>query len=447
VGAGGSKTTTGRARRLGPVPSARRARLVMPVSQRRGSSRPGEPGQPGNAFLSSNVRRHRAGRPDPQHARQAAVRRVSIVLGDRFRGLHRVTRAGTASPPYPLAPARAVWVLAAVALVVGLPAAAGAQDRLVAVVVVTGGEDGELADRVEGQTSDLDLALVVERRAPGSAAPELGEAAAIASRHGARVVIWFRRDASSWLVHIAEPSEDREFVRRVAARGDLASSATAEGVALVVRGALRALAAGGTIGVAEPLPAGADLAASVEPSRSSRRAFAAIGWRAVTSGPAVQHGVAARAGLAAGRWHGDVGTGFFPAVAIDNETATIEVERWSFTAGVGVELGADPSSDSTGWRAGFALDGGATRFARVTTSASGVLMATPPETIWSPTASARARLARRLAGPAWLELAIGAELLMRPPEFGVDSDGDFAVHTRLRLLEPFGALGLVIDFG
>jgi hypothetical protein len=313
---------------------------------------------------------------------------------------------------------------------------AAAQARpLIAVLLVNDDGEAELAGRVEGQTSDLELSLVVERRAAGGA-PDLARATAIASRHGARVVVWFQRDSSSWLVHIAEPSEDREFVRRVAvaSEGDLASSATAEGVALIVRGALQALAAGGSIGVAEPLPA---------TPGDGRRGFAAIGWRAVSAGgPSIHHGVAARAGLASGRWHGDITTGFYPAVAIDDQSATIELERWSFAAGLGVEL-----APGTAWRAGFALDAGATRFARVTTSAEGAFDPTPPEITWSPSGSGRARLARRLAGRAWLELAIGAELLLRAPEYGVRSGGSFVIHPRLRPVEPFGALGLVIDFG
>ena len=203
---------------------------------------------------------------------------------------------------------------------------------LIAVLLVNDDGEAELAGRVEGQTSDLELSLVVERRAGGAGGPDLAQATAIAGRHRARVVVWFQRDASSWLVHIAEPSEDREFVRRVAvaSQGDLASSATAEGVALVVRGALQALAAGGSIGVAEPLAA---------TSSDWRRGFAAIGWRAVSAGgPSIHHGVAARAGMASGRWHGDITTSFYPGVAIDDQTATIELERWSFAAGVGVEL-------------------------------------------------------------------------------------------------------------
>jgi len=339
--------------------------------------------------------------------------------------------------------------LLALVLTASMPAGrAGAQARpLIAVVLVNDDGEAELAGRVEGQTSDLELSLVVERRAPAAAGPDLAEATAIAGRHGARVVVWFHRDASSWLVHIAEPSEDREFVRRVAvaSQGDLASSATAEGVALVVRGALQALAAGGTIGVAEPVAA---TSARAPPEGSGRRGFAAVGWRAVSAGgPSIHHGVAARAGLAAGRWHGDITTGFYPGVAIDDESATIELERWSFAAGVGVELGSAPGTDGAGWRAGFALDAGATRFARVTTSAEGSLNATPPEITWSPSASGRARLARRLAGRAWLELAVGAELLLRAPEFGVLTGETFVIHTRLRPVEPFGALGLVIDFG
>jgi hypothetical protein len=310
--------------------------------------------------------------------------------------------------------------------------------RMVAVVLVADDGEAELAGRVEGQTSDLALALVIER-APRAvpAGPELSEAAAIAGRHRARVVVWFERDASSWLVHVAEPEQDREFVRRVAAQGDLASSATAEGVALVVRGSLRALAAGGTIGVAGPSPA-----------RDERRGFAAIGWRGVTAGgPTIHNGVAARAGFGFGRWHADLASSFYPTVGLARRDTTIDLERWSFAAGLGVELGADPAADSVGWRAGFAVDAGATRFSRVTTSAGEELNATPPETTWSPTASARVRAARRVSGRVWLELGVGVEFLLRAPEFGVSNGGTFVLHTRLHPVEPFGVLGLVIDFG
>jgi hypothetical protein len=166
-----------------------------------------------------------------------------------------------------------------------------------------------------------------------------------------------------------------------------------------------------------------------------------------SGGPSIHHGVAARAGFASGRWRGALGTGYYPAVAIENASATIELERWAFAASVGVELGASPGAAGAGWRAGFALDAGATRFARVTTSASGTFNPTPPDTTWSPMAAGRAHLARRLGGRAWLEVTVGAEVLLRAPEFGVTNGDSFVVHTELRPIEPFGALGLLIDFG
>jgi hypothetical protein len=322
----------------------------------------------------------------------------------------------------------AVWL--ATVLVLASPRAARAE-RLVAVVLVADAADREVAGRVEGQTSDLDVELVVAAR---PATPVIDPAAAARGR-GARVVVWFERDASSWLVHVAEPAEDRELVRRVAARGELAGSANAEGVALVVRGALRALAEGGSIGVA----ASAD---------AVRRGFAALGWRAVAAGgPPVHHGVGARAGVRAGRWHGVVSTALFPAVSLEEPGATIEVERWSLAAGVGLELGDEPGSASRRWRLGLALDAGAARFERVTTRAEGLLSPTPPESIWSPTVSGRGQVARRLGDRVWLELTVGAEVLLRAPEFGVASGSVFSVHTRLRPIEPLGALGLLIDLG
>jgi hypothetical protein len=141
-----------------------------------------------------------------------------------------------------------------------------------------------------------------------------------------------------------------------------------------------------------------------------------------------------------------VSTGFFPAVAIEEATATIEVERWSLAGGLGVELGSPASPDSR-WRIGLAVEGGAARFERVTTRAEGLLSPTPPEATWSPTVSGRGQVGRRLGGRVWLELSVGAEVLLRAPEFGVASGGGFSVHTRLRPIGPSGALGLLIDLG
>jgi hypothetical protein len=142
----------------------------------------------------------------------------------------------------------AVWVAALVSL---LAPHAVASDRLVVVLRIVGDDDRALAARVRGQIADLEVDLLESESASLEAnlAGQLEAADSVAKSRGARAVVWFDARGTSLLVLVAVPSDGRVLVRSIAIEGTAQSSATLESAALVVRSALRALAAGGTIGI------------------------------------------------------------------------------------------------------------------------------------------------------------------------------------------------------
>ena len=362
------------------------------------------------------------------------------------------------------------WLFAAVAVLAVPVRLAHAEDRLVAVVRVATDDDAAVLARIEGQTSDLDVELVIERSDhdfdsltnDGDMAAQLAEAHELAVRHDARVVVWFRRDADAWIVHVAEPAAERMLIRRIVTkRGRMAGSAAAEAAALVVRTALRALAAGGSIGVEEPEapppvvppPAPVVLVPAAAPRNPLRplRPYAELAWQGIIDGasPAGHHGVLARIGAAAGRWRLAVMGTYHPAVTFRRMDATIEVGRLSVgvVAGIDVLGHADASRPlhAVDWRVSTEVAMSVTRFGRTTVLTSGDVSATPPTATWGPTAGPQVRIARRVATGAWVELVMGLDLIAQAPEFGVGSGDSFVVHTRLWPVQPRAGLGLVVD--
>ena len=184
------------------------------------------------------------------------------------------------------------------------------------IVVVRGGSDDLAVVRLRGQVADLDVELAL---APGELEPaldaQLATAAQLAEAEHARVVVWFiARARGGGAVAIAMPADHRLFVRELPRA---APSALAEAEAVAARGALQAIAAGGTIGIAvaqtatsAPERIDADLAVPVlAPASAPGLAIeAAVGGQVALDGGANRgaYAIAQRTTLARGAWAGSL---------------------------------------------------------------------------------------------------------------------------------------------
>jgi hypothetical protein len=328
---------------------------------------------------------------------------------------------------------RLAMATAALAAATGAAAHGGARRVL---LLVADEHERAAAARVEGQIADLDVSVVTAVAAlPTDPGAQLALARARALEQRAEAVVWFVGDGGAWVVRVAQG--DRVLSRRVArASGELSDSATLEAVGLAVRTELRGLAAGGRIGD--------------EPARpgpfAPLRPWVELGWSGVLDGGGApgHHGASGRLGAAAGRWRAAVTLAYYPARTLGSSLATARVERQAAGVVVGVDVLGRPAA-STRWRLGLELGAGAARFPRVTTGAAGGLTPTAAGSPWSPVIAPSIRAARRLDSTFWLAFSLGADLLLRPPEFGVATGTGFARVSSLWPVEPRATLSLAID--
>ena len=322
------------------------------------------------------------------------------------------------------------------------------------VVVLAGRDDDAIIARVEGQVADLPVTLT---RGPAPAAAhdlsrQLAAAGAIARTTDADAIVWFIADGDGWIVNVADPTAGRVLVRRIdGGAGAMDRSAALEAAALVVRTALRGLAAGGEIGViAEPPPTTTAPPPSpppppppdATPSAATRLApLAEIGWIAALDGDAAagHHGLAAALGVRRGRWQLAATVAHFPATARTSALATIAIDRQALGLAGAHTLLAHPA-----WRLQLGLALAATRFGRATTQTSGALMATADRATWSATITPAVRIDRRLGRAAWLALDVGATALATVPAFEVRGPAGAAEVARLWAVEPTLALSIAV---
>lgn len=345
-------------------------------------------------------------------------------------------------------------VLACIALSLALARAAiAAPGAPLRVVVLAGRDDDAIIARVEGQVADLPVTLA---RGPAPAAAhdlsrQLAAAGTIARTTDADAVVWFIADGDGWIVNVADPSAGRVLVRRIdGGAGAMDRSAALEAAALVVRTALRGLAAGGEIGVAaEPPPPPPSPGPPPPPPPPPRIAPAAprfaplaeVGWIAALDGDAAagHHGLAAALGVRRGRWQLAATVAHFPATARTTALATIAVDRQALGLAGARTLLARPA-----WRLQLRLAVAATRFGRATTATSSALMATADRATWSATITPTVRIDRRVGRATWLALDVGAAALATVPAFEVRGPAGAAEVGRLWAVEPTVALSIAV---
>ncbi len=205
-------------------------------------------------------------------------------------------------------------------------------------------EDRLLLDRVRGQTSDLNVLLLTDSTQPIEATlpAQLDTARKLSEQQQTRVVVWFEHAGEVVTVFVAEPAAGRVLVRRIEpSEGRLGGSAQQESAALVVRSAMRALAAGGEIGVTEqeaaPPPPPAPVTAK-EPEPGPRPpAPLPEGWELVQFlgarsaldgvGKSGQHSLFGRLALRRGSYQGELRAALGFAVRLDDDVARVALLR------------------------------------------------------------------------------------------------------------------------
>jgi hypothetical protein len=331
-----------------------------------------------------------------------------------------------------------------------------------AVVRVTEPADEVLLARIRGQVNDLAVQLVVERgaRLEADVPAQVEAATQLASTRKARVVVWFRHpETGGVVVHVADPDENSLLARWIdlGRGGRLESSAHAEAVALMVRLALRALAAGGHIGVTktpepepgpepgpEPVASPPAIAEHAEPPQRSWSPVAAAGWSAAVTGARepVQQGLAVSLGVDVGHWHAALdGVLGLPLTLADGRTS-VDLARHEIGARLDwIPLRRDNLQASLGASAGLVA------FARSAAVALSTDIDPAPAqtTIAFHVAPGVAAAWRPLEhAPLWLELSAAADVVAGAPRLGYRTAGQFVPTDTLWPVEPLAALSVVL---
>jgi hypothetical protein len=310
------------------------------------------------------------------------------------------------------------------------------------VVVVRGTSDELAVVRLRGQVADLDVELTL---APGALEAtldaQLASAARLAEDNHARVVVWFAaRAGGGGAVAIAMPDDHRLFVRELP-RGN--SSALAEAEAVAARGALQAIAAGGTIGITvEPAAAkpvqrdDADVTApTVAPSLAPGLGIEAmLGGQVAVDGGA-DHGayaIAQRTTLARGAWAGSLALALgLPGTRAG--TTEVELARSGGALGVERRFGA--------FAIGIAA--GALIYRRSTVATPSDLAATRASTTVAFAAGPELRYRWQPGRIAiGLELAVGVDVVAGAPELAVTRGAAIESLGTLWSVQPHVILGL-----
>lgn len=325
---------------------------------------------------------------------------------------------------------------------------------MVVVVRVAAKGDAELVTRVRGQTSDLDVSVSVEHA--GSLEPTLAAQLAAAERlatgSGARAVVWFRRlDDGAEIAYVAEPARRTVFARRIRAmtKAQGGRSAQSEAVALTVRDALQALAAGGHIGVTVPRPApakpkSAPPAPPPPPRSTPLRWSASVGWQAVFDGLA-PYGQQALAMQLGAKWRAllvgvQLAEGF--PMSLDDKLSSLDITRYSGGLCLGAEL-----SLSRHWRLAAQAAAGMVALSRVTVALSPSVTPSPGRRIWSAYFGPQLTLAWHpftSPGEPAFDLTGALDVVPGAPELGYARSGQFIQAYHERVLEPRIGLGITL---
>jgi hypothetical protein len=317
-----------------------------------------------------------------------------------------------------------------------LPLAASA-DRL-GVAVRAGTRDATIVERLRGQLADLDdVTLAIDDG--GASEPtleaQLAAAERVAAAHDARVVVWFVARGRALEVAIATPGDHRLFVREIP---PAAESTMAEAAAIAIRGAVRSIALGGTIGVEVPVAAPAVVVHEPPAVRGPSLGIAAsLGWQAALDGGADDgaQALVQRTSLVRGAWGASLTLALgVPLAWRAASDVVLDVARSGGTLGIERRFG------------GFAvgIGAGALIYHRSTSVAPSGLDATPSASTIAAVATAEVAWHARLGGRIGIVAAIGIDVVAHAPEAAVSRDGMTEVVDTIRAVQPRASLALEV---
>jgi len=321
-------------------------------------------------------------------------------------------------------------------------------ETLRAVLRVPPGAEA-LAERVHGQTSDVDVEIRQDTAPIEASLPaQLAAADTIAARESVDVVVWCDRESDPperLLVVVAMPRAGRVLVRRVEGEG----SAALESAALIVRSALRALAAGAEIGVhraevapveqrpprPSPGPAPETRAVRATPRTPAPAWIASLGSLSIWDfhSDAGQHGLAGRFGIAIRRLEVGLVAGVALPATLKDEYATLSLSRRHLAVFTGLRVVA-----ANRLHVVVGAELGAAAWARSTVETAPGVVAAAPQVTYAPFAAPQVGL-RWLALPALAgTLLLSADVVPGAPRIGLRPEGGGAIvgERRFGPVEP-----------
>lgn len=333
------------------------------------------------------------------------------------------------------------------------------------VVRISSEQSRALWNRIEGQTSDLDVDIVGAETTPlePSLALQVRFAAELADRSKAGAVVWFDDtpplDEDHQLV-ILQRGAQRLLVRGLdeerRARPQRSRSAELENAALIVRAAAQALMNGKDIGVETavlPPPAPMPMRAPVArpeaaekkpaPTSASWHAVGSLGWQSSLNGTSDngQHGPSARLGVFRGNYALGLAGLFGIESAVSEPMAQLMLARHAVALWAEAEvLAREPFFFDLG------LQGGLTFFHRATVATAADAVATEAQVQWTPfigpeiRASVRPRFSQGWGG---VSVVAGCDVIPSAPVLGYEVRGKFSASNRLWPVEP--RLGLEFE--
>lgn len=352
-----------------------------------------------------------------------------------------MTRSGRSRTRWEHEPPRPPPHLLLAAVLIAAIAAPAAAEPLRVVVRHAGGGDDVAVDRLAGHVVDLDVESIAEEgKLERTLDEQIVAAVALAERHDAAAVVWFRADRRKIVVVVATPRERRVFVREIDA-GD--PSANAEAAAQAARTAIRAISLGGTIGVelppeAAPVPVPHAALDAPLPDPSPRfRWVGGGGWQVALDrgADAGAHAAWQRLGVARGAWAFALELSLGPPLRKDTGDVTVELSRGSALAVVEYRRGP--------FHVG--IGAGPVLYHRATVDVGPGLEPTDSSAQVGFGIAPSVRWVLRPGGRSWgIELAAGLDVVLGAPELAVEQGGMVETLTEIATLQPRIGLGIVV---